>query len=293
MSTLKEFNVMLRDTRTQGYLADVLGEKKGEFVSNLTALVSNDRNLQACEPQTLMYAALTATALNLPLDKNLGMAYVIPFKNGKAGNTEAQFQMGWKGLVTLAQRSGVVRTLNADVVYEGELKSFSKLTGDVDITGEKKSDKVIGYFAYVKLINGFEKTVYMTVEEAEKHGKRYSQTYRSTNQYTRNSSKWTTDFDAMALKTCVKQLINKWVPKDTQMQMAVAADQSVQRDGSGTYHYVDNEREEAKKSLAEVAAAAVTDVVDEEDDEEEGGELWEPQKSKNETDTTTLFTEEK
>lgn len=288
MSTLKEFNVMLRDTRTQGYLADVLGEKKGEFVSNLTALVSNDRNLQACEPQTLMYAALTATALNLPLDKNLGMAYVIPFKNGKAGNTEAQFQMGWKGLVTLAQRSGVVRTLNADVVYEGELKSFSKLTGDVDITGEKKSDKVVGYFAYVKLINGFEKTVYMTVEDAEKHGKRYSQTYRSTNQYTRNSSKWTTDFDAMALKTCVKQLINKWVPKDTQMQMAVAADQSVQRDGSGTYHYVDNEREEAKKSLAEVAAAAVTDVAEEAEDEQANAD---EQESETTTDTT-LFPEE-
>lgn len=288
MSTLKEFNVMLRDTRTQSYLADVLGEKKGEFVSNLTALVSNDRNLQQCEPQTLMYAALTATALNLPLDKNLGMAYVIPFKNGKAGNTEAQFQMGWKGLVTLAQRSGVVRTLNADVVYEGELKSFSKLTGDVDITGEKKSDKVVGYFAYVKLINGFEKTVYMTVEDAEKHGKRYSQTYRSNNAYTRNSSKWTTDFDAMALKTCVKQLINKWVPKDTQMQMAVAADQSVQRDGSGTYHYVDNEREEAKKTLAEVAAAAVTDVAEEEEDEQTETEAQESESAA----TETLFPEE-
>ena len=261
---------MLRDTRTQGYLTDVLGEKKGEFVSNLTALVSNDRNLQACEPQTLMYAALTATALNLPLDKNLGMAYVIPFKNGKAGNTEAQFQIGWKGLVTLAQRSGTIRLLNATDVREGELKKRNLLTGQIVIEPAEEREKkpIIGYAAYVMLSNGFEKTVYMSKEEVEAHAKRYSQTYRSSNQYTRNASKWTTDFDAMALKTVLKQLINKWVPKDTKMNIALQADQSIQRE-YGDYHYADNDKELANAKLAELAEGNVTDVAEEEEETEQ------------------------
>jgi len=257
MSTLKDFNLMIRGTRTQEYLADALGARKEEFVANLTTLVANDKGLQACDPVTTMYAAMTATTLNLPLDKNLGQAYVIPFKNGRAGTTEAQFQIGWKGLVTLAQRSGTIRTLNADVVYEGELISFNKLTGEPDLSGERTSDEVIGYFAHVELLNGFRKTVYMTKAEAEAHGKRYSQTYRSSSDYIRKNSKWTTDFDAMALKTVVKQLINKWVPKDTRMQMAISADQSIQRE-FGEYRYSDNES--AKDRLSEVAAEAVEAV---------------------------------
>ena len=269
MSTLKDFNLVIRNQNTQAYLVDVLGEKKDGFVANLTTLVANDRNLQQCEPTTLMYAAMTATALDLPLDKNLGQAYVIPFKNGRAGNTEAQFQIGWKGLVTLAQRSGTIRLLNATDVREGELKKRNLLTGQIVIepVDEREKKPVIGYAAYVMLANGFEKTVYMSKEEVEAHAKRYSQTYRSSNQYTRNSSKWTTDFDAMALKTVLKQLINKWVPKDTKMNMAIQADQSIQRE-FGEYHYADNDKEQAQGKLADLAAGNVEDVADEVEEDE-------------------------
>jgi recombination protein RecT len=269
MSTLKDFNLMVRNQNTQAYLVDVLGEKKDGFVANLTTLVANDRNLQQCEPTTLMYAAMTATALDLPLDKNLGQAYVIPFKNGKAGSTEAQFQIGWKGLVTLAQRSGTIRLLNATDVREGELKKRNLLTGQIVIepVEEREKKPIIGYAAYVMLSNGFEKTVYMSREEVEAHAKRYSQTYRSTNQYTRNASKWTTDFDAMALKTVLKQLINKWVPKDTKMNIALQADQSIQRE-YGDYHYADNDKEQAQGKLADLAAGNVEDVAEEEEETE-------------------------
>lgn len=268
MSTLKDFNLVIRNQNTQAYLADVLGEKKEGFVANLTTLVANDRNLQQCEPTTLMYAAMTATALDLPLDKNLGQAYVIPYKNGKAGNTEAQFQIGWKGLVTLAQRSGTIRLLNATDVREGELKKRNLLTGQIVIEPVEDREKkpIIGYAAYVMLSNGFEKTVYMSKEEVEAHAKRYSQTYRSTNAYTRNSSKWTTDFDAMALKTVLKQLINKWVPKDTKMNIALQADQSIQRE-YGDYHYADNDREQAKAKLAGLAADSIADAEEVEEEE--------------------------
>ncbi len=264
MSDLKKFNAVIRQQNTQAYLQDVLGAKKDDFVANLTALVANDRNLAQCEPATLMYAAMTATALDLPLDKNLGQAYVIPFKNNKAGITEAQFQMGWKGLVTLAQRSGVLLKINADVVYEGELRAVDKLTGDIDLSGERTSDKIIGYFAFIELKNGFRKTLYMSREDAEKHGKRYSQTFRSATKYIHDSSKWVTDFDAMSLKTVVKQLLNKWCPKDTKMNIAMKADQGVQR-SYGEYTYVDNDKSGAGGRLAELAEEAVLGtVVDEE-----------------------------
>lgn len=257
MSNLKEFNLVIRNQNTQAYLQDVLGEKKETFVSNLTALVSNDTKLQECKPVTLMYAALTATSLGLPLDKNLGFAYVIPYKNSRERTTEAQFQLGAKGIKQLAIRSGQFIGMNVTDVREGEIAGRNRMTGEmtfnwIEDDEEREKAKVVGYLAWFKLVNGFEKTKYMTVEEIKAHATRYSQTYSSKNDYVRKNSKWATDFDKMAEKTVMKLLLSKDAPLSVEMQTAFRADQSVQRE-EGKYIYSDNCNEAAKSKLTEIA----------------------------------------
>ena len=257
MSNLKEFNLVIRNQNTQAYLQDVLGEKKETFVSNLTALVSNDTKLQECKPVTLMYAALTATSLDLPLDKNLGFAYVIPYKNNRERTTEAQFQLGAKGIKQLAIRSGQFIGMNVTDVREGEIAGRNRMTGEmtfnwIEDDDERDKAKVVGYLAWFKLVNGFEKTKYMTVEEIKSHATRYSQTYSSKNDYVRKNSKWATDFDKMAEKTVMKLLLSKDAPLSVEMQTAFRADQSVQRE-EGKYIYSDNGNEAAKSKLTELA----------------------------------------
>lgn len=257
MSNLKEFNLVIRNQNTQAYLQDVLGEKKETFVSNLTALVSNDTKLQECKPVTLMYAALTATSLDLPLDKNLGFAYVIPYKNNRERTTEAQFQLGAKGIKQLAIRSGQFIGMNVTDVREGEIAGRNRMTGEmtfnwIEDDEEREKAKVVGYLAWFKLVNGFEKTKYMTVEEIKAHATRYSQTYSSKNDYVRKNSKWATDFDKMAEKTVMKLLLSKDAPLSVEMQTAFRADQSVQRE-EGKYIYSDNGNEATKSKLTELA----------------------------------------
>lgn len=255
MSNLKEFNAIIRSQNTQAYLMDVLGEQKNEFVSNLTALVSNDKNLQQCAPLTLMYSALTATALKLPLDKNLGFAYVIPYNNRKAGTCEASFQLGYRGLLQLAIRTGQFKKINATDVREGEMVGRDFLTNEIefqwDETSGRINKKVVGYVAFFELTNGFKQTLFMTVDELKAHATRYSQTYSSKNEYVRKQSKWETDFDQMSRKTVLKLLLSRYAPLSVDMQTAVKADQSVQHN-AGEYTYLDNGND-AKDRLTELA----------------------------------------
>ena len=266
MSTLKDFNALMRLDYTQKYLQDVLGEKAQSFVTSLTEIVSNDKMLQGCDPNTIMFAGITAASMNLPLNKNLGRAYVIPYnnRNGKV----AEFQVGYKGFIELAQRTNQFARINATDVREGEYKGVNRLTGDInfewDDTPERDGKKIIGYVAYFRLINGFSKSMYMTVDEVNKHALRYSQTYR--NEKAKATSKWTTDFDAMAKKTVLKLLLSKWAPLSLDMEKAVLADQSVQRE-AGEYTYIDNEK--AKAELAERAKERVAEdaeFIEENDD---------------------------
>lgn len=259
MSNLKRFNQMIVHPNTDAYLTSVLAERKGEFINNLTAVVANDAKLQACEPVTLMYAALKATALRLPLDPNLGQAYIIPYKNNREHKTEAQFQIGWKGFIQLAIRSGQFQAINTTDIRDGELKGYDLMTGEVQVQAvpDRESKPVIGYLAYFKLTNGFAKSLYMTAEEIEQHATRYSQSYRG--KY-KDSSLWATDKDAMAKKTVLKLLLNRFAPLSVDMQRAVQADQSVLH-GDGKLDYVDNSRDQ----LAEVAQAAMAEDVESED----------------------------
>lgn len=246
---LKLFNQTINSPSTQKYLTDVLGDRKMSFVNNLIALVANNANLQACEPYTLMFAAMKATALNMPLDNSIGMAYIIPYNDKKRGITVAQFQIGWRGFVQLALRSGMFKSINATEIREGELIGRDRLSGElnfkfVENDEERAKLPIVGYASHFHLLNGYESVFYMSKAEVEAHAKRYSQTYASKKDYVRNASKWTTDFDMMALKTVTKLNISKNAPLSVELELkdAMQADQSVMYERN-KYDYVDNDDE--------------------------------------------------
>jgi recombination protein RecT len=222
LTPLQRFNGVMKDTRTQEYLASVLGNKKDQFVTTLISAVANNENLQVCEPMSLMYTAMKATALGLPIDPNLGYAAMIPFKDNKSGKTLCQFQIQRDGWMELLMRTGQVKFVANEVVYDGQLVKKNKFTGEYVFDEDaKKSDKVIGYMAYIKLTNGFEKTVYWTIEECKAHALRYSQTYK------KGYGVWKDNFDAMALKTVLKHIIKKYAPKSVEVLNAISDDQAV------------------------------------------------------------------
>lgn len=267
-SPMARFNRSIASVQTQQYLLQVLGRKKDQFVSNITALVANDVNLQGCSPMSIIYAGIKATALDFVLDNNLGFAYVIPYNNRKKvpdgnGGTrdvvvkEAQLQWGYRAFIQLAIRSGQFKGINVTDIREGEIKSRNLLTGtiDFDAAPNRLELPVIGYAAYFELTNGFSKTLYMSVAELEKHAMTYSKTYGSKTEFVRKSSKWTTDFDAMAKKTVLKLLLSKFAPLSVQMQEAVTTDQAV-FDDSGKQEYSDSPDEQ------EQAAAAIESQKD-------------------------------
>ena len=267
MADLKLFNQTITNVKTQEYLASVLGEKKQAFVNNLTALVSNDKGLQVCEPTTLMFAALKATALDLPLDNNLGFAYVIPFKDNKLGKTVATFMCGYKGITQLSIRSGQFKTINVTDVREGELKGRNRMTGELDfewIEDDAVRCKlpIIGYVGYFKLLSGYSKTTYWSVEELKQHGVKYSQTYK------KGYGVWVDNFDQMCRKTVIKLMLNKGdAPMSVEMQQAIKYDQSVILDENGSYRYMDNQKPSAEDKLDAIAAKEqeieeVQEVVD-------------------------------
>lgn len=273
---LKLFNQTITNPSTQKYLSDVLGERKGSFVNNLTALVANNVMLQECEPYTLMFAAMKATALNLPLDNSLGFAYVLPYKDNKRGITVAQFQLGYKAFKQLALRSGQFSKIpNATDVKEGELVKRDRLTGDCVFKFEEDDEKraklpTIGYVSFFKLMNGAESVFYMSKTEMEQHALRYSQTYRSTNPKVKAASKWSTDFLTMALKTVIKLNLSKNAPLSVELADALKADQSIQFERN-KYDYLDNDTSDVDMQKAQELAAKFADYQDV-TDQQDGGE---------------------
>jgi recombination protein RecT len=181
-------------------------------------------------------AAAMAATLDLPLNNNLGFAYIVPYHNNNTNQTLAQFQLGYKGFIQLAQRSGQIKTISVSEIYEGQLIEENPLKGFVFDFTKKTSDVVIGYAAFFQQLNGFEKTLYMTKGEAEKHGKRYSQTFK------KGFGLWSTDFDAMAKKTVLKLLLAGYAPLSIEMQKAIITDQSIINDAETMdTTYIDNQ----------------------------------------------------
>lgn len=210
-------NVMkniLNAKATKQLLADTLKQNAGVFAASVLDLYSSDTYLQKCAPQAVFRECLKAASLKLPISKALGFAYVIPYKN------EPQFQIGYKGLIQLAQRTGAYKYINSGPVYEGEFKGEDKLTGEIDISGEKTSDVITGYFAYIETLNGFKKAYYWSKDKVINHAKRYSKSYNS------KSGAWTTNFDEMAMKTVLKNLLTHYGFMSVEMADAFEAEEN-------------------------------------------------------------------
>lgn len=200
-------------------LNDVLGSEKkaASFISSVISVANGNSQLRNANPMTILGSAMVAATLDLPVVPTLGLAYIVPYKG------QAQFQLGFKGLIELAERSGQFKNIIDEVVYEGQLVKKNRFTGEYVFDEDaKKSDKVIGYMARMDLITGFSKTIYWTKEEVEVHAKKFSQAFRSG-----YNSPWKTDFDAMARKTVLKALFAKYAPKSVAIQQAIKFDQSV------------------------------------------------------------------
>ena len=224
-------SVVLKQSSVQQRISEVLGERASQFSSSIISLVNANAQLKAADPRSIVAAAMIAATLDLPVNKDLGFAHIIPYSG------VAQFQIGYKGLIQLAMRSGQYKHLNACEVCEGELIGSNKLTGEVNIDPAKKtSDTIIGYAAYMELLNGFRHSIYWSVDDVNKHAKRFSQAMKNN----RKDSPWFTSFEVMAKKTLIKSLLSKWGPLSVAMQKAITEDQSVHRDIDAEGEYIDN-----------------------------------------------------
>ena len=218
---------------------ELLGKRASSFLTSVLSVVSQSEQLAKADPKTVYMAALTSATLDLPINQNLGFAYIVPYKN-KNWIHEAQFQMGYKGFIQLALRSGQFLTISATPVYEGQLLEENPLTWYVFDRKAKKSDVVVGYASYFKLLNGFEKTFYMTKSEIERHANLYSAQFKKS-----QSGLWKDKFDEMATKTVIKLLLSKFAPLSVEMQKAVIADQGVLQDENfDQVDYPDNDQAE-------------------------------------------------
>ena len=188
---------------------EVLGKRAPQFMTSIVNLVNSDANLQKCDQMSVISSCMVAATLDLPVDKNLGYAWVVPYGN------KATFQLGYKGYIQLALRTALYRAINAIPVHEGELQKWNPLTEElvIDFT-KKKSDAIIGYAGYFELNNGFRKTVYWTKEQIEAHRRKFS----------KSDFGWKNDYDAMALKTVIRNMLSKWGILSIEMRQAFSED---------------------------------------------------------------------
>ena len=248
-SGMARLQAVLNADSVQKQFQNALRENKDLFIASIIDLYTGDKSLQQCDPNAIVTEALRAAVLDLPLTRSLGFAYIVVYNNKKKiRNPQTNrdewvkvptptFIPGYKGYIQLAMRSGQYKILNADFVYEGELRTNNKLTGEADISGERTSDKIVGYFAYFQLLNGYTKMMFMTVPEMARYAKRYAPALKNNKDITvdkliakANDGTETTDvgwignFNDMALKTVLRRLISKYGPMSIKMSNIVAAD---------------------------------------------------------------------
>lgn len=234
----------LSNESIQEQFRNALGANSSSFVASIIDLYTGDSSLQACDPNLVVAQALKAAVLKLPLTKALGFAYIVVFNNSVKQPDGSwvkvptpTFMPGYRGYIQLAMRTGQYRTMNTDIVYEGEVQKVNKLTGEINFDGKKTSDKIVGYFAYFETVNGFSKTLYMSVEQMAVHAKRYSPNLKGNKDVTVDSLKvlansnqsttqvgWLGNFTDMALKTCLRNLLSKWGYLSVEMQGVLADD---------------------------------------------------------------------
>ena len=232
--TLRElFNNPIIKTKIE----QLVGKNSATFATSVMQIANSNTMLRTADPTSIFNAACMAATLNLPLQNGLGFAYIVPFKNNKERKVEAQFQIGYKGFIQLAQRSGQFKRLVALPVYKKQLLKKDFINGfEFDWEQEpEKDENPIGYYAYFKLVNDFSAELYMSHDDIVKHAQRYSQTFK------KGFGVWHDNFEAMALKTVMKLLLSKQAPLSVEMQQAVLADQAVVKDVENQeFNYTDN-----------------------------------------------------
>ncbi len=229
---------------------EILGKRASTFATSVIQIVNSNDLLKNADPMSILNCAMVAATLDLPLNNQIGFAWIVPFKknsknpDGSWNSTVvAQFQIGYRGFNQLALRTGQYEAINCIPVYDNQFKSFNSLTEtlDADFTIDG-TGTVVGYCAYFRLLNGFEKTVYWSRKKAEEHGKKYSKSF--------TSGPWKDDFDSMAVKTVLKNTLAKWGILSVEMQKAITVDQGVINDESGEdVTYIDNEPVDLNKEI--------------------------------------------
>lgn len=243
---ITDFNKKINGNYVQTQLKNVLKENAGTFSTSLIEVFTNDKQLQTCDVNKVVQEAIKAASLKLPINKNLGYAYLLVFNNWDKEKRVAvptpQLVIGYKGLLQLAYRTGYYTDINADIVYEGELRGRDKLSGRIDISGEKTSEKVEGYFAYFELKSGIRKTLYMSVEEMANYALRYAPTFKGKNPpkvdelidaaqsqaqngVVPGQVGWKGDFNGMATKTVLRRLLSKYGYLSIEMMDALSKDE--------------------------------------------------------------------
>jgi recombination protein RecT len=213
---------LLNAPTMQKKFEQVLAKKAPQFMASILNLYNGDVSLQKAEPMSIISSAMVAASLDLPVDKNLGYAWIVPFYDTKKGFHAAQFQLGYKGYIQLALRTGQYKGINVIEVREGELKKWNRLTEEIDIDLDAAiSEKVIGYCGYFKLSNGFEKTVYWTRDQVEAHRIKHN---KMKDKKALNNV-WKSDYDAMAMKTVLRNMLGKWGILSIEMQKAFSEDE--------------------------------------------------------------------
>jgi len=246
---------------------EILGKKATSFITSVLQIAAQNQLLAKADPVSIYQSAAVAATLDLPLNQNLGFAYIVPYNQSYKDEKGvwqkkqvAQFQMGYKGFIQLAQRSGQFKSIYSSAIYEGQLINANPLDGyEFDFT--KKGEKIIGYAARFKLLNGFEATWYMDIEQLKKHGSKYSKTFDNA------KGLWNTDFEGMANKTVIKLLLSKFAPLSVDMQRAVITDQAIINDAdTQDVTYIDNEpvtidKEAERVTLLINDAATIEDLM--------------------------------
>ena len=246
---------MLQEVDIRSRFEDVLGNRAGGFLSSVLSVVNGSQALKEADPMSIIGAAAIAASLDLPINPNLSFAAIVPYR--KNGKPVAQFQMMARGYVQLGIRSGQYLAMNTAALYEGEFQSWDRVTGQLiyDLS-KRSSDVVVGYAAYFKMVNGYEKFLYMPVADIQAHGKKYSKSYSD------ERGQWQTEFDRMAQKTVLKQLLSHWGILSVDMQRGIAADQAVRYGASmdpDGFEYPDNASSGDSGATYVSTTATVTD----------------------------------
>lgn len=255
-----KFSVAIQSDMYKNLINQTLGDKERatRFIASISSAVATNQALQECDAGTILSGALLGESLNLSPSPQLGQYYLVPFNDSKKSCKVAQFQLGYKGYIQLAIRSGQYKKLNVLAIKKGELVRYDALNEEIEVNliedeEERENAETIGYYAMFEYTNGFRKSLYWSKSKMQKHALKYSKGYSAHKGYTY----WEKDFDGMAYKTMLRQLISKWGIMSIDMQQAVEKDMAT-INTDGTYEYVDNEedtiieQEEPKEEVLEV-----------------------------------------